>query len=156
MTERVRATQVLSAIAVTLSLIFVGLEIRQNTSAMRGATMQSISDANSELLAQISTDEALASHLAKVFEGATRVDFQPGEYIQLAAFSQAFVRQLENIYLQNREGIVSEEVFDTYMWSDPFVRTPFFAEWWENISGDVVSVEFRSFLEAQVDFEASG
>ena len=47
MVEKVRATQVMSALAVTLSLVFVGLEVRQNTSAMRGATMQAISDARS-------------------------------------------------------------------------------------------------------------
>lgn len=32
----------LSALAATLSLMFVGLEIRQNTGAMRGATTQAI------------------------------------------------------------------------------------------------------------------
>jgi hypothetical protein len=53
----------LSALAVTLSLMFVGLEIRQSTSAMRSATMKAISDTSSDLLAQLSTDDGLASLL---------------------------------------------------------------------------------------------
>lgn len=152
--EKVRLTQVLSALAVTLSLVFVGLEIRQNTSAMRGATMQAISDASSDLLAQLSTDDRLASLLADVFNGATLADFEPGGWIQLAAFTQAFVRQLENTYLQNREGIVSDEVFDTYTWGDPLLRTAFFAEWWGLLAEDLVGADFKDFLESRVEFDS--
>lgn len=154
--DKVRATQALSALAVTLSLLFVGIEIRQNTSAMRGATMQAISDASSDLLAQLSTDGELSSLLAEVFNGSTRSDFEPGGWIQLAAFTQAFVRQLENTYLQNREGIVSDEVFDTYTWGDPLLRTAFFAEWWEMLAEDLVGPDFRDFLESRVQFDSLG
>ena len=117
--------------------------------------MQAISDASSELLTEMGTDERLASLLADVFfNGATRADFEPGEWIQLAAYSQAFVRQLENTYLQNQEGIVSDAVFDTYTWGDPFLRTAFFAEWWELLAADLVGPAFKVFLESRVEFDS--
>ena len=153
--DKVRATQVLSALAVTLSLVFVGLEIRQNTSAMRGATLQAISDASSDLLTDLATDNQLASLQAEVFfNRAMRADFEPGEWVQLAAWAQAFVRQLENTYLQHQEGIVSDAVFDTYTWGDPLLRTAFFAEWWEVLAEDLVSPDFKSFLESQIEFDS--
>lgn len=153
--SKVRVTQVLSALAVTLSLLFVGLEIRQNTSATRGATMQAISDASSDLLIELSTDDRLASLLAEAFfNRATMADFEPGEWIQLAAYSQAFVRQLENTYVQHQEGIVSDAVFETYTWGDPFLRTALFAEWWALLAEDLVSPGFKNFLESRVEFDS--
>ena len=153
--KKLRPAQVLSALAVTLSLLFVGLEVRQNTKAMRGATIQAISDGSSDLLARLSTDERLSDLLAQViFDGSTEEDFEPGEYIQLAAFTQSFVRQLENTYLQNREGIVLDEVFNTYTWGDPLLRTAWFAEWWEVLAEDLVGSDFKGFLESRVQFDS--
>ncbi len=37
--------ETLAAVGVIGSLVFVGIEIRQNTAAVRGATLQAISDA---------------------------------------------------------------------------------------------------------------
>jgi len=47
-------------VAVTLSLGFVGLEIRQNTTAVHSATRQAIADQANELNLAMATDADLA------------------------------------------------------------------------------------------------
>lgn len=150
MQERPSVTQVLSSLGVVLSLLFVGYEIRQNTLATRGATMTALSDARASLLANYSLDEGLAALIARVFEGATRNDFTHAEFIQLDMSTQAVVRQLENTYVQHREGLVSNVVFETYGWRDGLYGTPFFAEWWDDLAEETLSPEFRAFFEAQI------
>ena len=57
-----RTHRICSAIA---SLIFVGMEIRQNTTAVRGATNQAISDQATELYLAMATNRNLASLTVK-------------------------------------------------------------------------------------------
>ncbi len=65
--------EIIGFISVVGSLAFVGIEIRQNTSAVRGATNQAISDQASELYLAIATDRGLSS-LVKRFMTVKRVN----------------------------------------------------------------------------------
>ena len=51
------------AIAVLLGLVFVGLELRQNTSAVEAATFQGLTDATNEALLTVVADAELSPHL---------------------------------------------------------------------------------------------
>ena len=114
----------LSAAAVAVSLVFVGLEVRNNTIAVRGATMQAISDTSSS-------------------------DFSPVENQQLNMSLVGFVRNLENTYLQHREGLVPNAVFESYGWNDNISRTRYFEEFWTDNADAVVGPEFKHFFESQ-------
>jgi len=151
MAERtLRMQQLVSAAAVVLSLIFVGVEVRQNTRATRGGTMQAISDASSEYMTAMALDPAFVTLIARVNEGATDADFEPEERLQLSMSMFAFLRMLENTYLQHREGVVGDAVFESYGWHDGIIRTAYFAGFWERAAPRVVSPEFRRFFEARV------
>ena len=62
MSESARAlsrwTEAIGIIGVIASLIFVGIEIRQNTQAVRGATYQSLTESSMELLFRLAEDPA--------------------------------------------------------------------------------------------------
>jgi len=94
-----RSGAYLSAAAVVLSLIFVGLEVRNNTVAARGATMQAISDASTTFFLTISLDKDFAELVVRIFDGETKADFSPIENQQLVQNIGAFMRGLENTYL---------------------------------------------------------
>ena len=64
-------------VSVIASLIFVGMEIRQNTTAVRGSTNQAISDQATELYLAMATDRNIARLTVKLYEGALREDFDP-------------------------------------------------------------------------------
>ena len=148
-----RLSSLVSAAAVAMSLVFVGVEIRQNTAAVRGATMQSISDASSSFMTEVGLDADLAPVIVRVFSGAQSDAFTAAENQQLNMILVAFVRMLENTYLQHREGLVPPAVFESYGWNDGVTTTAYFAEFWASNADQIVSPEFADFLEARLQVQ---
>ena len=150
-----RLASTLSAAAVVLSLVFVGYEIRQNTAMMRGTTMQSISDTYVDYVLAIGADPELAELFRRFHTGEVTVDFTPTENTRIIVFFNAFVQMLENSYLQHREGLVSNAVFEGYGWRWGMIQTERFEEYWKNSSQLVVGSEFAAFFEHQVQIGPS-
>ena len=148
--QKVRIAPLLSALAVTTSLVFVGVEVRNNTIAARGATRQAISDASSTFMADMALEADFAILAARMFEGGTSSEFTRGENQQLTMNLTAFVRMLENTYLQHREGLVPDAVFESYGWNDLVTRTAYFAEFWAASAEGSVSPDFQQFFESRV------
>jgi hypothetical protein len=65
----------LGATGVVASLIFVGLEVRQNTAAVRGATYQSIADSSQQQVQWWADNEKLLHHEVRIDEGALSGEF---------------------------------------------------------------------------------
>ena len=61
--------EIIGFLSLVGSLAFVGVEIRQNTSAVRGATNQAISDQVGELMLTIATDDNLARLVKRLYDG---------------------------------------------------------------------------------------
>ena len=116
-------------VSVVASLIFVGMEIRQNTTAVRGATNQAISDQATELYLAIATDRNLASLTVKLYDGVSRKDFDPIDDMQLFLTVMTGLRRVENIFLQLEENILDERAFDRIGLS--FYRSNYGREIWE-------------------------
>ena len=142
--------QVLSASAVLLGLVFVGYELRQNTAVMRGSTMQAISDKYVDYVTTL-VDPVPADLMRRVHDGETTESFTPVENTQITILFNAFVQMLENSFLQHREGLVSEAVFDSYGWTWGMIQTPRFEEYWRDRSSPhVASPDFVEFFQALV------
>ena len=116
-------------VSVIASLIFVGMEIRQNTTAVRGATNQAISDQATELYLAIATDRNLASLTVKLYDGVPRKDFDPIDDMQLFLTVMTGLRRVENIFLQLEDNILDERAFDRIGLS--FYRSNYGREIWE-------------------------
>ena len=95
-------------------------------------------------------DHDFSALVSRIFQGATASDFTPTENQQLTVNLVGFVRLLENTYLQEREGLVSDAVYESYGWNDAVLRLPYFAEFWALNADGVVSPEFRRFFESRV------
>ena len=94
--------EIIGFFSVIASLVFVGMEIRQNTTAVRGATNQAISDQVSELLLTIATDRNLAVLVTKLYEDAPREDFDSIDDMQLFMTVMTGLRRVENIFFSWR------------------------------------------------------
>ena len=116
-------------VSVIASLIFVGMEIRQNTTAVRGATNQAISDQATGLYLAIATDRNLASLTVKLYDGVSRKDFDPIDDMQLFLTVMTGLRRVENIFLQLEDNIIDERAFDRIGLS--FYRSNYGREIWE-------------------------
>ena len=88
---------VLGAIGVIASLIFVGFEVRQNTAAVRGATYQAISDASLQHLQWWAENENLLEFWVRIYGGALSDEFTDAENLYIGASFVMMIRRMENI-----------------------------------------------------------
>jgi len=130
------------------SLLFVGVEIRQNTAAVRGATQQDISYQISEMYKIGVENDKIASIMTRSYQGLKKSDLTDTEFLQFWLFSMLGYRRVENIYLQYKNGFLTEEAFDRIGMS--FYRTPIQLEIW-NERKDDFDPEFASFFETLRD-----
>jgi hypothetical protein len=105
--------EIISAIAIVLSLIFVGLQVRQgaeetaaNSEAIRSQVRQ----------AMLETDLGLLNSANDVPEIITSMQNIP-EDLQGRAFLffTAFIRTRENYWLQHNKGLIDNETYQSYL-----------------------------------------
>ena len=130
------------------SLLFVGVEIRQNTAAVRGATQQDISYQISEMYKIGVENDKIASIMTRSYQGLKKSDLTDTEFLQFWLFSMLGYRRVENIYLQYKNGFLTEEAFDRIGMS--FYRTSIQLEIWKERKDDF-DPEFASFFETLRD-----
>ena len=104
--------EIIGFLSLVGSLAFVGVEIRQNTSAVRGATNQAISDQVGELMQTIATDDNLARLVKRLYDGETQDQFDPVDDMRLYMTIMTGLRRVENIFLQIEDGILDDRAFD--------------------------------------------
>ncbi len=122
MTERklgvwVAIAEIISAAAVVISLIYVGLEIRRGN-------LESDADIQSELLSYtvqrrilVIESSDLSSLLAKGYADPTRLS--PDETLRFQSYSELFYVAWERAYMTNAAGVFSDEIFNP--WNSWFI-----------------------------------
>lgn len=95
-----------------IGLIFVGLELRQNTAAVEAASLQNQTDASTDFLLMIAADE----DLARIWTVATKDPDQLSEIDSQRYFfiSRSRWLRMQNAYLQWRRGTLTDEDWSFY------------------------------------------
>jgi len=118
---------VLTGIGIILSLIFVASEIRTNTKAVRGATMQGVTDQSLNLsLALISVPELRAAYVRAQTGEVSGLTVQ--EEDMLNAWYGAVLRVAENRFRQRALGTFGN--VSAVGGIAPSYRVPFFKAYW--------------------------
>lgn len=120
--------EALAAIGVIASLVFVGLEIQQNTAVARAQTRQALTEDLRDFIMTLSADEALFDLFHERFETTYKgsSDDRRADYVMYAR-----LRMVENVFLQVDEGVVDESIFLSYGWSQqPVFMSTQFRDWW--------------------------
>ncbi|MDH3276443.1 MAG: hypothetical protein OEM99_18080, partial [Gammaproteobacteria bacterium] len=105
---------ILANLGVILGIVFLALELQQNTASIRGATYQSMSDTAVNQFQGVAEDTELAVALVRTFMGVRRSDLSLEEWAKLIYFYLAFIHQLENSFNQHQAGLVDDSVFSSY------------------------------------------
>jgi len=139
--------EIVSGVAVIISLVYLAIQIRTNTEAERSATYQSIvSDFGALNNTMASTPE-----LSHLFVEAME------NYLQLTSDQKARISQLffqcfryfENMFYQHKKGYLDEEVW--IGWKRlmlTYYSRPGFKTWWSH-RREVFSEPFANFLETE-------
>ena len=104
--------ELLSAGAVLVGLIFVGLELRQNTAAVEATTLQSSTDASVEWMMSIASDPELTRIWTTPPSELHNLADTERHQLHLLQRSQWF--RFQNAYLQWQRGTLSEEDWEIY------------------------------------------
>ena len=144
-------SEILAAGAVVLSVVYLAVQIRRNTTATHSQTHYMTTIALSETAATI----ASSTELSRVYRlGLSNPDeLDEEEYFRFALIGTSQFRTFENLYFQYRAGLVSAGFWDGHreniLW---FYHRPGMQIWWkEKRLG--FSKDFREFLESSTAVE---
>ena len=139
------AFELVGLLGVIGSLIFVGVEVRQNTSEIRGSTHQSVSEQINELYLTIAEDERLSKLVSEMMENPNlRENLNFTDQLSLDFIILTGLRRVENIHLQYLDGILSKDAFDRIGMN--FYRRKYAKQTWEKYKGGFDS-NFVTFFE---------
>jgi hypothetical protein len=102
--------QVVGIFALVASLIFVGIEVRQNSIATRSATNAAVKDAFREFNLVVASSPELARALAA--NAGNSGDATPEDQIQMLAMWRALFHVWSNVHRQHLNGTLDPVLFD--------------------------------------------
>ena len=116
--SRVKASiiEVVGFIGVIGSLVFVGVQIRQNTLAARASAYQQMGAAVSEMWFSTAQDPHRAVLTMRFFEEAS-AKFTPAEEAVLINQTVGAFRQLETTWRQVKLGLLDAEALEAFGWN---------------------------------------
>ena len=127
------------------SLIFVGVEIKQNSLEIRGSTHQSISGQVTKLYMDVAADQRLSKLVSEMsLNDSLREELNAADQLSLDFIVLTGLRRVENIYLQQLDGILSEKAFERI--GLEFYRTQYARESWDKYKTGFDSL-FINFFE---------
>ena len=101
---------ILAAVGVILSLIYVGRQLQQTNTVSRSTVLQSISGKLTDFLMSIASSPELAESIAKAqFSDFVRDNATDVEKIQIGYTYGAALWQIQHIYSQQKEGFLSQK-----------------------------------------------
>ena len=137
--------EIFGLISVIGSLIFVGIEISQNTQAVRGATHQAVFDQVSEYYLSIASDKRLADLASMTLTNElSRDKLSKGDRLSMDLVIITGVRRIENIYMQHKNGILGDDAFKMIGMNS--YRSIYALNAWEDWKGGF-DADFISFFE---------
>ena len=142
------------AVAVVVTLVYLAIQIRQNTASVKSNTFQSVSDSFNTWALQIIGDP----EVAKLYDcGLTDYDsLERIDRVRFFLLMSAQFRNYENIYYQHRQATLDREVWparrDAMV---EFLVHPGVQRWWRR-RGGFFGESFRAFVDAELAKVASG
>ena len=141
-------SQALGAVAVIVSLIFVGLEIRHNTRALKATSHHAVTDSFNAINTLIISDPKVARIWRLGMAGSDSLD--DDESVSSSFMLLGYMRIFETLHYQFRMGSLEPKLFEaelnTLKWT---VNNPGFLAWWA-VNPLALSAEFRAFIDGLI------
>jgi hypothetical protein len=139
--------EVVGVIAIVVSLIYVSIQIKQNTKVARAATRQAISESTENLGVDLIGNGEIAEIFVKHLSGK---ELSPVENLRLQARCYRDMQHWENIHYQFNEGLVSEDQWDGFRKNlISLLAIDAYREYWEHESfhySDAFQAEISAIL----------
>ena len=143
--------EIIAAALVIVSLIYVGLQVRQNTDAIQVSTTQSFTDTLMAFIGNLNQSPNLAALYHRGLSDASSL--KGGEFVQFSVYmSQAFFAY-QSFHIQWRRGVLEDDLWYSFRSSIVDLLTnPGVREWWQ-FRRHWFTDEFQQFVEDTVSEE---
>ena len=141
-------SQALGAVAVIVSLIFVALQIRQNTRALKATSHHAVTDSFNAINTLIMSDPKVARIWRLGMAGSERLD--EDERVSFSFMALGYMRIFETLHYQFRTGSLEPKLFEAELNTLKWTATnPGFLAWWA-VNPISLSDEFRAFIDGLI------
>jgi hypothetical protein len=141
------------AVGVIITLLYVGLQVRQNTSAIKAAAIQDIAASTTAYLNTWTSDDELHRLFVRAGAGELPDDLTPQENVKLTIAFMSMLRVYEARYLQIRLGVLDEDILASMAGSSALFGLPWFKARWDEGFEPVVGADFASFFRDRFSME---
>jgi len=143
-----KLTEVLAAIAVIVTLVFVGLEVRQNTTAVQSSAAQSVHENFATWYSSIQSDGMLIDITTRGMQDYDSLN--PIEKGQFIAVFMSFSSHTQNAFYKWQEGSLSPELWRGWeLVSMNFFSTPGGQSFWDE-RGYMFADAFQYYIESDL------
>ncbi len=111
--ELAQIAEIIAAVAVVMSLIYVGKEVQSNTAAVRGAAMQAVATTDADALLTTAADATL-SEIVRLGQ-LDPSQLTPPDAHRYYLFMTQFWLSFQNIYQQSELGLIDQSVWQSYV-----------------------------------------
>ena len=111
--ELAQIAEIIAAVAVVMSLIYVGKEVQSNTAAVRGAAMQAVATTDADILMSVASG-ATFSEIVRLGHQDTS-QLTPPDAFRYILFMRQFWLSFQNIYQQSELGLIDQSVWRSYV-----------------------------------------
>ncbi|MGH0029311.1 MAG: hypothetical protein ACQGVC_05945 [Myxococcota bacterium] len=140
--------EIVGAVGVILSLVYLTVQIRQNTRSVRSASLQEAMRDVFSITDSLSTDHELSRLYWKGLADFDSLD--PDERRRFSAYLVGLFRRFENIFYQTRHGALEADFWEGVRKTAVLtIGRPGAAAWWRDAS-DLFSEEFCEYVEHEL------
>ena len=153
LSRTVHYAEIVSAFAVVVSLIFVGLEVRQSNSLARSEAVATLNNATNQANWLVAENLDLADRLARFGDGPESGSLTQAELTSIQFFHQGMMNTWEAAWTAYDQGVIELATVTPYMsdacavLSQPVLRA---SNVWQN-SKRAFNPEFVEYLEGSCD-----
>lgn len=137
--------ELLGGIAVVASLIYLAIQIRQNTSSVRSATLAANTDIWTSMLTQVASPQFNEAYL---LGSSGKPDLKPHQFLQFYLINRSLFVAFENQFYQYSHGTLDAEIYLGYerSFKNQILSFPGFRVYWE-LTRHEFTPEFTARLE---------
>ena len=126
----VAVAEITGAVGVIASLVYVGIQVRQNTRWLRSSVIESAGFRSSELARNVAVDPELSSLVRAAMSDAAALNDE--ERWRFRLYLHSAIRNYEISYSHHRDGLLTSQHFDGLRENlRVWVGSPLFEAWWE-------------------------
>jgi len=141
--------EIVGGIAVVVSLIYLAVQVRQNTKSIRNSTLQANTALWSSVLVSLSEPELVKAYAVGM---SGKTDIKPMQYTQFFLICRCLFVAFENQYYQYTQGALDRETYRGYERSMSYQLLSFagFRVWWQQ-SRDAFSPAFVDHVDQLIE-----